>query len=62
MSYSYQRTTNLEGNGKLKKIVDTFPGKDGKINTVRVQTEMINRTVQKLHLLEEYNDKIPDGR
>ena len=49
---------------KVKKIVDTFPGKDGKIHTVRVQTkkEMINRTVQKLHLLEEYNDKIPHGR
>ena len=44
--------------------MDTFPGKDGKIHTVRVQTkkEMINRTVQQLHLLEEYNDKIPHGR
>ena len=59
------------GKWKVKKIVDTFPGKDGKINTVRVRTkkEMItermrddNRTVEKLHLLEEYNDKIPDGR
>ena len=49
---------------KLGKVVDTFPGKDGRIRTVRVQTKkgMINRLVQKLHLLEEYNDKILDGR
>ena len=52
------------GKWKVEKIVDTFPGKDRKIHTVRVQTkkEMINRTVQKLHLLEECNDKIPHGR
>jgi len=49
---------------KLGKVVDTFPGKDGRIRTVRIQTKkgMINRPVQKLHLLEEYNDKILDGR
>jgi len=52
------------GKWKLGKVVDTFPGKDGRIHTVRVQTKkgMINRPVQKLHLLEEYNDKILDGR
>jgi len=52
------------GKWKLGKIVDTFPGKDGRIRTVRVQTKkgMINRPVQKLHLLEEYNDEILDGR
>ena len=51
------------GKWKVGKIVDTS-WKRRKIHTVRVQTkkEMINRTVQKLHLLEEYNDKIPDGR
>ena len=44
--------------------MDTFPGKDGKIRTVRIQTKkgMINRPVQKLHLQEEYNDKILDRR
>ena len=52
------------GKWKLGKIVDTFPGKDGKIRTVRVQTKkgMINRPVQKLHLLEEYKDKILNER
>ena len=49
---------------KLGKIVDTFPGKDGRICTVRIQTKkgMINRPVQKLHLLEECKDKILNGR
>ena len=44
--------------------MDTFPGKDGRIRTVRVQTKkgMINRPVQKLHLLEEKKDKILNGR
>ena len=52
------------GKWKLGKVVDTFPGKDGRIRTVRVQTKkgMINRPVQKLHLLEEYNNKILDGK
>ena len=52
------------GKWKLGKIVDNFPGKDGRIRTVRVQNKkrMINRPLQKLHLLEEYNDKILDGR
>ena len=37
------------GKWKLGKIVDTFPGKDGRIRTVRVQTKkgMIHRPVQK---------------
>jgi len=52
------------GKWKLGKIVDTFPGKNGPIRTVGVQTKkgMINRPVQKLHLLEEYNDEILDKR
>ena len=52
------------GKWKLGKIVDTFPGKDGQIRTVRVQTKkgILNRPVQKLHLLEEYNDEVLDGR
>ena len=52
------------GKWKLGKIVDTFPGKDGRIRTVRVQTEKgtLNRPVQTLHLLEEYRDEILDGR
>ena len=52
------------GKWKLGKIVDTFPGKDGRIRTVRVQTKkgMLNRPVQKLHLLEGYNDEVLHGR
>ena len=44
--------------------MDTFTGKDGRIRTVRVQTKkgMINRPVQKLHLLEECKDKILNER
>ena len=53
-----------KGKWKLGKVVDPFPGKDGRICTVRVHTKkgMINRLVQKLHLLEEYNDKILNRR
>ena len=49
---------------KLEKIMDTFPGKDGRNRTVRIQTKkgMINRPVQKLRLLEECKDKILNGR
>jgi len=52
------------GKWKLGKIVDTFPGKDGRIRTVRVQTKkgMLNRPVQILHLLEGYNDEVLHGR
>ena len=41
------------GKWKLGKIVDTFPGKDGRICRVRAQTKkgMINGSVQKLRLL-----------
>ena len=44
--------------------MDICPGKDGRIRTVTVQTKkgMLNRAVQKLHLLEEYNDEVLDGR
>ena len=44
--------------------MDTFPGKDGRICTVRFQTKkgMINRSVPKLHLLEEYKGKILNGK
>ena len=52
------------GKWKLGKIVDIFPEKDGRICTVRVQTNkgMLNRPMQKLHLLEEYNKEVVDGR
>ena len=52
------------GKWKLGKIVDVFPGKGGRICTVMVQTKkrMLNRPVQKLHLLEEYNEEVLDGR
>ena len=44
--------------------MDVFPGKGGRICTVTDQTKkrMLNRPVQKLHLLEEYNDEVLDGR
>lgn len=46
------------GKWRIGKVAETFPGKDGRIRTVRVQTKkgMINRPVQKLHLLEEYRE------
>ena len=45
----------------LGKVVNTFPGKDGIIRTVSVRTTkgMINRPVQRLHLLEEYRESLP---
>ena len=45
----------------LGKIVNTFPGKDGIIRTASVRTTkgMINRPVQRLHLLEEYRESLP---
>jgi len=43
------------GKWGIDKVAETFPRKDGRIRTVRVQTKkgMINRPVQKLHLLEK---------
>ena len=48
------------GKWRIGKVAETFPGKDGRIRTVRVQTKkgMINRPVQKLHLLEEYREQV----
>ncbi|KAL9965607.1 hypothetical protein ACROYT_G029432 [Oculina patagonica] len=48
------------GKWKLGKVAETFPGKDGKVRTVKVLTEkgMINRPVQRLHLLEAHRDSV----
>ena len=44
------------GKWRIGRVTETFPGKDGRIRTVRLQTKkgIINRPVQKLHLLEEH--------
>ena len=46
------------GKWRVGRVMETFPGKDGRIRTVRLQTKKgsINRPVQKLHLLEEHRD------
>lgn len=43
------------GKWRLGKVAETFPGKDGRTCTVKVLTKkgMINRPVQKLHLLAQ---------
>ncbi|KAL9967288.1 hypothetical protein ACROYT_G025485 [Oculina patagonica] len=52
------------GKWKLGKVAETFPGKDGKIRTVKVLTEkgMINIPVQRLHLLEAHRDSVFSDR
>ena len=42
------------------KVAETFPGKDGRTRTVKVLMKkgMINRPVQKLHLLETHRDSV----
>ena len=49
------------GKWKLGKIVDTFPGKDGRIRTVRVQTKkgMLNRPVQKSTAMKFLTEDVP---
>ncbi|RUA04970.1 MAG: hypothetical protein DSY43_05555 [Gammaproteobacteria bacterium] len=44
------------GHWRLGKVVQTFPGTDGLTRTVRILTKrgLVNRPVQRLHLLEEY--------
>jgi len=48
------------GKWRLGKVAETFPGKDGRTRTVKVLTKkgMINRPVQKLHLLETHRDSV----
>ena len=57
-----QKTTFLEENGDVEngKVAETFPGKDGRTRTVKVLMKkgMINRPVQKLHLLETHRDSV----
>ena len=48
------------GKWLLGKVEEIFPGKDGLIRTVSVRTKkgIINRPVQRLHLLEEHRDTL----
>ena len=52
------------GKWRLGKVAETFPGKDGRIRTVKVLTKkgMINRPVQRLHLLEAHRDSVLNER
>ena len=52
------------GKWRIGKVIETFPGRDGRVRTVKIATKkgMINRPVQRLHLLEEYRDGIQDER
>ena len=52
------------GKWRLGKVAETFPGKDGRIRTVKVLTKkgMINRPVQRLHLVEAHRDSVLDER
>ena len=46
------------GKWRNGKVMETFPGIDGRIRTVRLQIKKgsTNRAMQKLHLLEEHRD------
>ena len=46
------------GRWRLGKVTQTYPGADGLIRTVRLQTKegQVNRPVQRLHLLEEFRE------
>ena len=52
------------GKWRIGKVTETFPGKDRRICTVRLKTKkgMINRPVQKLHLLEEHKEQVFSDR
>ena len=44
---------------RIGKVMETYPGKDDRVRTVKLQTKkgIINRPLQKLHLLEEHKKK-----
>ena len=46
------------GKWLLGKVEEVYPGRDGLIRTVSVCTKkgVVNRPIQKLHLLEEHRD------
>ena len=45
---------------RIGKVIQTYPGKDDMIRTVKLQTKkgIINRPVQKLHLLEDHKQRV----
>ena len=45
---------------RISKVIQTYPGKDDMVRTVKLQTKkgIINRPVQKLHLLEEHKQRV----
>ena len=49
---------------RIEKVMETFPGRDGRIRTVKIATKkgIINRPVQRLHLLEDHKDSIQNER
>lgn len=48
------------GQWRLGKVVKTLLGADGLVRTVRLQTKegLVNRPVQRLHLLEEHKETV----
>ena len=48
------------GKWRIGKVIQTYPGKDDRVRTVKLQTKkgIINRPVQKLHLLEEHKQRV----
>ena len=47
------------GKWRIGKVMETYPGKDDRVRTVKLQNkkEIINRPAQKLHLLEEHKKR-----
>ena len=48
------------GKWRIGNVIQTYPGKDDRVRTVKLQTKkgIINRPVQKLHLLEEHEQRV----
>ena len=48
------------GKWRIGKVIQTYPGKDDRVRTVKLETKkgIINRPVQKLHLLEEHKQRV----
>ena len=48
------------GKWRIGKVIQTYPGKDDRIRTVKLQTKKgtMNRPVQNLHLLEEHKQRV----
>ena len=48
------------GKWRIGKVIQTYPRKDDRVRTVKLQTKkgIINRPVEKLHLLEEHKHRV----